>query len=149
MWVCVWLFHRQTNKLNNYFILIYLIREFVCWQDKKKTDWSIELLRNQKSAWRRILFAKILLEIISNMQTILSCSHEIEAVRHTMQDWQTKASGFITGETKGEDGGHVLGGEEMRAHYLMCTQRSAQLDVQCYICLFCLSFNTFLKAIVN
>ena len=31
----VWLFHRQTNKLNNYLILINLICEFVCWQDKK------------------------------------------------------------------------------------------------------------------
>ena len=26
----VWLFHRQTNKLNNYLILINLICEFVC-----------------------------------------------------------------------------------------------------------------------
>ena len=36
MWVCVWLFHRQTNKLNNYSNLINLICEFVCWQDKQK-----------------------------------------------------------------------------------------------------------------
>ena len=53
----VWLFHRQTNKLNNYLILINLICEFVCGlcghyhkkkrkKEKKHTDRSIELLRN-------------------------------------------------------------------------------------------------------
>ena len=29
--ICVWLFHRQTNKLK-----YYLICEFVCWQDKER-----------------------------------------------------------------------------------------------------------------
>ena len=46
------LFHRQTNKLNNYLILFNLFWEFVCvffghtHKKNKQTDRSIELLRN-------------------------------------------------------------------------------------------------------
>ena len=51
----VWSIHIQTNKLNNCIILINLICEFVCWQEKerkkerkkkKQTDRYIKLLRN-------------------------------------------------------------------------------------------------------